>query len=420
MITAEYAIDTIKSRLIQLIDSGQLNAKYNDIDDSISFYVNKIDIGIAVPLLTLRISDHHPKLKHYTDGHREPWKSYNISIEFYEPKYDSDGEVQQNPFKRRVQVPLNSDANYFTVIAYEYKPQNLETEDVDAIYNAIMEYVQGDGYTDPFINDRLKKAKRYIRTSILKFRRDNSYGRWFSEINAERNKQDGWGNATQAEINWWKNKNIGENKDIKQYTNMSKKMIRLTESDLHKIVKESVNRIINEIGDTEKGQRALGALTAARFKGKKKGDWGEVSKKSSDEIEKASNKAAKSGYNENEPWSSLMAWHKKRASMAGAYNDGYQKQVNESGFYPMEYDSKMGYYTPNGTVDGVDTYIDFDEMSFSELKALRDKYLEQVGHTPWNKIANARPDIFHAVNAIEEELEDRRERYREGDKSALS
>lgn len=210
-----------------------------------------------------------------------------------------------------------------------------------------------------------------------------------------------------------------ENKQYNRNTNMNKKLIRLTESDLHKIVKESVNRIINEIGDTEKGQRALGALTAAKFKGKKKGDWGEVAKKASDERDKASNKAAKSGYNENEPWSSLKAWHKKRASMSDAYNDGYQKQVNESGFYPMEYDSKMGYYTPNGTVDGVDTYIDFDEMSFSELKALRDKYLEQVGHTPWNKIANARPDIFHAVNAIEEELEDRRERYREGDKSAL-
>ena len=211
-----------------------------------------------------------------------------------------------------------------------------------------------------------------------------------------------------------------DNNKLNCNTNMNKKLIRLTESDLHRIVKESVNRIINEIGDTEKGQRDLGALTAARFKGKKKGDWGEVAKKAFDERDKASNKAAKSGYSENEPWSSLKAWHKKRASMSDAYNDGYQKQVNESGFYPMEYDSKMGYYTPNGTVDGVDTYIDFDEMSFSELKALRDKYLEQVGHTPWNKIANARPDIFHAVNAIEEELEDRRERYREGDKSALA
>jgi len=41
---------------------------------------------------------------------------------------------------------------------------------------------------------------------------------------------------------------------------MNKKLIRLTESDLHSIVKESVNRIINEIGDTDKGQDALGQI----------------------------------------------------------------------------------------------------------------------------------------------------------------
>lgn len=45
---------------------------------------------------------------------------------------------------------------------------------------------------------------------------------------------------------------------------MNKKLIRLTESDLHKIVKESVGKIINEIGDTPKGQRGLGALHARK------------------------------------------------------------------------------------------------------------------------------------------------------------
>jgi hypothetical protein len=35
--------------------------------------------------------------------------------------------------------------------------------------------------------------------------------------------------------------------ESKQYTNMNKKLIRLTESDLHRIVKESVNRILSEI-----------------------------------------------------------------------------------------------------------------------------------------------------------------------------
>lgn len=41
---------------------------------------------------------------------------------------------------------------------------------------------------------------------------------------------------------------------------MNKKLIRLTEQDLHRIVKESVQKILNEIGDTEKGQFALGSV----------------------------------------------------------------------------------------------------------------------------------------------------------------
>ena len=47
---------------------------------------------------------------------------------------------------------------------------------------------------------------------------------------------------------------------------MEKKVIRLTEADLHRIIKESVNNILNEIGDTERGQYALGALQARHEK----------------------------------------------------------------------------------------------------------------------------------------------------------
>ena len=39
---------------------------------------------------------------------------------------------------------------------------------------------------------------------------------------------------------------------------MNKKLIRLTEGDLHKIVKESVNKILSEIGDTSRGCKMLG------------------------------------------------------------------------------------------------------------------------------------------------------------------
>ena len=49
----------------------------------------------------------------------------------------------------------------------------------------------------------------------------------------------------------------------KQYTNMNKKLIRLTEQDLHRIVKESANRVLNEVGyegnlqDTEDYNKAV-------------------------------------------------------------------------------------------------------------------------------------------------------------------
>ena len=44
-----------------------------------------------------------------------------------------------------------------------------------------------------------------------------------------------------------RSKGIGENKDINCNRNMNKKLIRLTESDLHRIVRESVNRVLNEV-----------------------------------------------------------------------------------------------------------------------------------------------------------------------------
>lgn len=44
-----------------------------------------------------------------------------------------------------------------------------------------------------------------------------------------------------------------------------KRTIRLTESDLHRIVIESVKQAINEIGDTDEGQYDLGRAAARRY-----------------------------------------------------------------------------------------------------------------------------------------------------------
>ena len=45
---------------------------------------------------------------------------------------------------------------------------------------------------------------------------------------------------------------------------MKRNRIRLSESQLHRIIEESVKSVLNEIGDTERGQYALGAAQARR------------------------------------------------------------------------------------------------------------------------------------------------------------
>ena len=44
-----------------------------------------------------------------------------------------------------------------------------------------------------------------------------------------------------------------------------KRITRLTESDLHRIVKESVNKVLNEIGNTNRGQYMLGRLAGRKY-----------------------------------------------------------------------------------------------------------------------------------------------------------
>ena len=86
--------------------------------------------------------------------------------------------------------------------------------------------------------------------------------------------------------------------------NMNKKLIRLTESDLHKIVKESVNKIINEIGDTEKGQDALGQVRGRADKRNKLlgGAMGNKYRKiSHDAQEKAYSQGEKHGFDIYDP-----------------------------------------------------------------------------------------------------------------------
>ena len=74
-------------------------------------------------------------------------------------------------------------------------------------------------------------------------------------------------NPMDTEVEEYMNNNLDENKQYKANTNMNKKLIRLTESDLHRIVKQSVNKILKEgVGDNaylqQNIQQAIFSLSA--------------------------------------------------------------------------------------------------------------------------------------------------------------
>ena len=92
----------------------------------------------------------------------------------------------------------------------------------------------------------------------------------------------------------WMEYGMPADEETNESKNMNKKLIRLTESDLHRIVKESVDNLLNEIGDTPKGQYALGRL--AYRKGEERPRMGQnvgkMRKDSGNDIFKYADKAA--------------------------------------------------------------------------------------------------------------------------------
>ena len=242
--TSEECVDIIKNGLIDLIDGGQLKATYNQSNSTISFYVNDISIDKR-PLLTLRVSDHRPAYQNYihTDlTPPSPEENTNVSIEFYKPKYREDGRLIKNKIKPKVNVPQDINGVIpFIVNSYSYTPRLLEKSDVEEIYNAILNWINGGlnaKYIDPFANT-YKKANPQTKIANIKWNISHNMS---VDNNGNYVSAKGWG----ADY-------VSESNDIYKYNqnncnrNMrNKQVVRLTESDLHRIVKESVNKVLKE------------------------------------------------------------------------------------------------------------------------------------------------------------------------------
>lgn len=210
------AIERIKNNLIELIKNGKLNATTEQNDNSISFYVYKTPTE-TIPLLTLRISDHRPTFQKYIKPRIQPpseEENTNISVEFYKIKRKEDGSIIRNRINNGVNIPHGVDViKPFTISSFSYMPKKLNEDDIDIIYQSIIEWIYSEPrtqYIDPFAKTD-KAAVEITNTANIKIKD--------------------------------KSKRTIENK---QYINISKTIMKLNEEQLKKLIRESITMVVNE------------------------------------------------------------------------------------------------------------------------------------------------------------------------------
>lgn len=156
--------------------------------------------------LQARVSNHGTWLWTWYDKDYDPSYAINFCVVFSKNgEYDSDVSVDMSIKDKEGNVIGQKKS--FEVIQYVYDCQLLGINDAALINQQVQSIWQNKGFTDPFAN-----TPKHAKVMIL---RPNE-----------------------------PIKSIIENK---QYIKMNKKLIRLTESDLHKVIKESVNKVLTEL-----------------------------------------------------------------------------------------------------------------------------------------------------------------------------
>lgn len=113
---------------------------------------------------------------------------------------------------------------------------------------------------------------------------------------------------------------------------MKNNRIRLTESQLHRVIKESVCKILNEIGDTERGQYALGALAARKDhlarQEYQRGNYRNDYSNQSDAIDKYAGKQRANANGGDEFDTSNAEGYYKAKNMYNANQQGYRNYMS--------------------------------------------------------------------------------------------
>ena len=236
MIDPKYAANCLKLGFQRYIRYSKINASIDSEPYRVSFYVK--DYDKAGKQYLARSSDHHLKMQRMADKD-EPWKGDNVSIDFIVP----DSEQDKKKLRARVEQNASGTIQPFDVTTYQYDSTLIDPMDITTIFKAIIVFLNGGGYTDPFIGTP-KQAKTLPRHSNIKPHRGSTSS---TPLTCSRN--------ISIDDNYLNEMTIyclgdiiplNENKQYNKKRNMNKKLIKLTETDLHRIVKESVKKVLKE------------------------------------------------------------------------------------------------------------------------------------------------------------------------------
>ncbi len=272
-----------------------------------------------------------------------------------------------------------------------------------------MDNIVSEGDWRTFANAGIKARKLANSPNISKYeaqRRNNqadSFGKYASEVC---DKQYGVDKIKKRESDHKTNKSLGKTKDDFRYTNgelkrldkqsndvhdfyqgrqeykngkwvtkeskkmnMKKEIIKLTESDLHKIIENSVKKYINEIGDTPKGNFALNAVRGRavarpRYHNGKYGsvnDRAKQAKIASDASDKA--------------WDNYTKNHNLGFHNEAGYNYGYSKGMEE-GCNEESFQNNQNYshFAVNKATNKIVNGWDYSDYDPNELRQFKNDY----------------------------------------------
>lgn len=238
MIDSKYAVDCLRQGFERYIRYKKIDATIDIGSNYVSFYVN--DFDNTGKQYMARTSTHHLKMQRIADKDK-PWKGDNISIAFITPKSKQDSQV-------RATVRQNAQGTIqpFDITTYQYNNTILDESDLSDIFHSIVSFLNGQGYSDPF-KGTAKQAKVISRHSNIKPYKVPATHTNISIDSNNNNRittKNGYGADYVSE-----SKDIYNNNDIKteNYMRNNKRTIRLTESDLHRVIKESVRQCLTEL-----------------------------------------------------------------------------------------------------------------------------------------------------------------------------